>query len=235
MDNTMKTKSLILVLAVTMAGMVLLAGGCKKEEPKTIADANTAEYLNYNIPDNAVEKKGPSTSKGKSMEYWVGDQHIANKTIYPNGNVAALVMYKDRKQHGPHNGWHENGAKSFESYFNEGVQSHFSRTWHDNGKLKTEVFFINGFHHGKLKQWNKKGELLGQCIFDMGTGIAIHWHDNGKLKYKAEFKNGKLHGMWEEWDQEGRVLPDAAKFYLEGKQVDKSEYLEISGPKVEGN
>ena len=35
----MKTKSLLLVMAVTMVGMILLAGGCKKEEPKTIADA----------------------------------------------------------------------------------------------------------------------------------------------------------------------------------------------------
>ena len=35
----MKTKSLILILAVTMLSMVLLAGGCKKEEPNTLGDA----------------------------------------------------------------------------------------------------------------------------------------------------------------------------------------------------
>lgn len=195
-----------------------------KEYAKANVSHDEPEYLSCDIPDNAVEKKGPQTSIGESLEYWVGDRLVARKTVYPNGKVAALVMYNDRRQHGPHRGWHENGAKSFESYFNKGVQCHFSRAWHDNGKLKTEMFFANGFRHGRFKQWNRNGQLLGQSIFDMGTGTAGQWHENGTLKRTVQFKKGKLHGIWKEWDKDQRPLPDAAKFYFEGKQIDKADY-----------
>jgi hypothetical protein len=35
----MKTKIMVLVMAITLVGMIFLAGGCKKEEPKTALDA----------------------------------------------------------------------------------------------------------------------------------------------------------------------------------------------------
>lgn len=181
------------------------------------------EYLSYEIPDNAVENEGPPVSEGgTSTEYWVGDQLVAGKTIYPNGNTAALIMYKDGKQHGPHRGWYDNGVKRFEMYFYKGVQCNFSKYWHDNGKLKTKVFFEYGYRHGHATQWNRKGELLGLSIFNMGTGTASQWHENGRLKRKVTFTNGKLHGTWEEWDEDGNALPSATKHYFEGKQVDKS-------------
>ena len=195
-----------------------------KDYAKANVSPDQPEYLSYDIPDNAVEIRGQQTSTGKSAEYWVADQLVARKTIYPNGKLAALVMYKDRRQHGPHRGWYENGAKSFESYFNKGLRCHFSRTWHDNGKLKTEMFFANGFRHGRFKQWNRKGQLLGQCIFDMGTGTARQWHQNGKLKRTVQLKKGKLHGISKEWDKDARPLPNATKFYLEGKQLNKADY-----------
>lgn len=182
------------------------------------------EYLSYNIPAKAVKKNGPQTPTGESVEYWVGNQLAARKTFHPNGKRAALVMYKDRRQHGPHTGWYENGLKSFESYFNKGTQCHFSRTWHDNGKLKTEMFFVNGLRHGKFKQWNSQGKLLGRRTFDMGTGTAAQWHENGKLKTTVQLKKGKLHGILKVWDKDGRFLTNAARFYIEGKQVDKAEY-----------
>lgn len=196
-----------------------------KEYTKNNISTDQTEYLTYKIPDNALEKKGPSSSKGSSLEYWLGGQLVARRSFYLNGNIAELVMYKDGKQHGPHTGWYENGAKHFQMYFNRGRQSNISQSWHDNGKIKSEVFFKNGYRHGILKQWNRKGRLLGSCLFDMGTGTARQWYENGNLKRRTGFKNGKLHGIAKQWDKDGRALPNTTKFYLNGKQVDKNEYL----------
>ena len=34
----MKTKSLVLVIAIALVGMIFLASGCKKEEPQSLTD-----------------------------------------------------------------------------------------------------------------------------------------------------------------------------------------------------
>ena len=39
----MKTKSLVLVLAIVMVGMIFLAGGCKKDEPQSLTDIAKTE------------------------------------------------------------------------------------------------------------------------------------------------------------------------------------------------
>ena len=37
----MKTKSLVLIMAIALVGMIFLASGCKKDEPASITDVVT--------------------------------------------------------------------------------------------------------------------------------------------------------------------------------------------------
>jgi len=39
----MKTKSLVLVMAISLIGMIFLSGGCKKDEPQNLADIAITE------------------------------------------------------------------------------------------------------------------------------------------------------------------------------------------------
>jgi antitoxin component YwqK of YwqJK toxin-antitoxin module len=195
---------------------------------KEYSDVNNIdEILTYSIPDSAQEIEGPPASnETKAVDYVVDGKLIGRKTVYQNGNTATIVLYKDDKLHGCHQGWYENGQLRFQVFYNMGIPCHWSRFWHDNGQLKLEIFIKDGLQHGTYRQWGREGKLLGEFEFTMGNGEAFEWHENGNVKSHVRMVNGKPHGILKEWDEDGNLLEESTIFFLNGKEVDEDAYYD---------
>lgn len=112
--------------------------------------------------------------------------------------------------HGKRTYWDENGQKSFEEEFVDGMLQGIYREWHDNGGLQSEDVYIDG----KL------------------FGTSLVWDENGALIRRAEYRAGRLNGLVQEYGPEGNLLSE--EFYDEDERHGRSvRYYEEGALSVE--
>ena len=63
---------------------------------------------------------------------------------YENGQKSSEIHYKDGMLDGLWTGWHENGQKDEEGQWKNGEQNGLWTYWHENGKKKSGVQYKDG-------------------------------------------------------------------------------------------
>jgi antitoxin component YwqK of YwqJK toxin-antitoxin module len=95
------------------------------------------------------------------------------KVYDKNGVVSYYSEYKDGKLHGRNENWHNNGVKSTDANYINGVK-HGLETWRDEESgLKTwEANYVNGKQHGLETTWDENGTILFQRSYQNGQLIS---------------------------------------------------------------
>jgi antitoxin component YwqK of YwqJK toxin-antitoxin module len=151
--------------------------------------------------------------------------------------------------------WYFNGALEVEEQIERGKKHGLYREYHPNGILAHETCYVNGKEHGVSKQYDETGRLIGTYRMNHGTGIdswysshngRIHlseerqtkdgkwhgferwWWTGRKVWKESHFRENWEHGIFREWNNSGKLLRGFPKYYVNGKQTTKTEYLEAS-------
>lgn len=90
-----------------------------------------------------------------------------------DGTISYYSEYKDGKLHGRNEKWHDNGVKSTDSNYANGVK-HGLETWRDEESgLKTwEANYLNGKQHELETTWDENGTILFQRSYQNGQLVT---------------------------------------------------------------
>ena len=78
---------------------------------------------------------------------------------------------------------------------------------YENGRRSLEVEYLDGLPNGIWKQWYESGglKLASQCRSGIKHGSHEEWNDGGKLKLRATYEYGIQLEM-REWNAAGRIV-----------------------------
>jgi hypothetical protein len=202
----MKPILLSLFVALLMVG----CGGTDLEGPETldkiIAEAIDRDKLQlrgkmgeelYYAPN---EQKRWSRSRWRRI--WSEARRLLSETNTPtpytgwaklmwgNGQIKALVQFKDGKEDGLLTGWYDNGQKQAEGNFKNGKMNGRSTTWYENGQKMNET----NFKDGKWKSvvvWKPNGEKCPVTNLTDGNGVWVSYLKDGTERVRQTYKDGK--------------------------------------------
>ena len=135
----------LLVAALLVAALLVAGNWVFAEEEPDLDDPKVREkILQAALLEESFEHRGPDREQlvyqaGKETPYtgWV-------KGVHGNGQVSALVPFKDGKEDGLWTQWHDNGEKKQEGHYKDGEQDGLYTEWHDNGQKMKEGHFKDG-------------------------------------------------------------------------------------------
>ncbi len=94
------------------------------------------------------------------------------------------------KKHGLEIFWHDNGLRSVEGHFDQGLESGSHKAWYPDGSVKSFKSFRDGVAHGEFFDWHTNGQLSQYVLFDQGREVAAKsWTPNGKPFYNYVWQN----------------------------------------------
>ena len=122
------------------------------------------------------------------------------------------------------------------------------------GQLSSATNYIDGLEHGTAQQWAEDGTLVGSYTLDHGTGLDLWWDElwgrhwrlsearqlrNGErhgyewwlgaeqsgVTRESHFAGGRAHGIQRDWNHAGRLRRGYPKYFINGQQVTKRQYL----------
>ena len=108
--------------------------------------------------------------------------------------------YKNGKQHGLWECYHENGQLRSKGNYKDGERDGLMEEYAENGQLVE--FIVNPYTKSKtlkLEDLIRRKDNLFYVKYARVpfTGVVEDFHDNGELWTKGNFRNGKKHGLWE--------------------------------------
>ena len=154
--------------------------------------------------------------------------------------------------------WDEVGNVSMEIPYKKGQVHGIQYGWYFDGILTVAIPYHNGKEHGIAKQWDESGKLIGTYSMKHGTGIdlwreqrfdghscclsevrymkdgdrhGVEWwidQDQKTVYEERHFKIVKLHGIERSWNSQNRLRRGHPKYFVEGEQVTKRQYLNVS-------
>lgn len=132
--------------------------------------------------DGLWTKKGEKTAyTGQFNEY------------FDNGKIKGKGEFKDGLVHGLRTVYYENGNKSLERNYSNGINDGASIEYYPSGQIKQEANFKNGKEDGTLKAYYENGQVQAILTFSNGVqqGDYFEYRPDGKLKAQYYFINGK--------------------------------------------
>lgn len=185
------------------------------------------------IPKAATEVvigQHPSGAKKRS-QYYLGDELVGERQFHESGEPEGEWPQKDGRLHGTVYRWDEPGV------------------------LLSAEPYREGLPHGVAKQWHG-GQLIGTYTMKRGTGVDLWWQvwegrvylsevhymehgllhgfdwwlneDQRSLWSESHFFRGQPHGIEREWNEQGKLSRGYPKYWVEGRQVNKRQYLAAS-------
>lgn len=132
--------------------------------------------------DGLWTKKGEKTFyTGPFIEY------------FDNGKIKGKGEFKEGLVHGLRIVYYENGNKSLERNYSNGINDGASIEYYPSGQIKQEVNFKNGKEEGTLKAFYENGQV--QAILTLSNGVQqgdyFEYTPDGKFKAQYYFINGK--------------------------------------------
>jgi hypothetical protein len=108
------------------------------------------------------------------------------------GQLRQAECFKDNKYHGRQTYWHENGVKSREIEWRDGVRVGTEYQWYPNGAKYEERHFQQGASNGLYTLWHPNGALKsqGQYIDNKMVGVWTSWNENGTCDSRIDHKDG---------------------------------------------
>lgn len=131
---------------------------------------------------------GHWTKKGEKTFYT--GQYIE---YFDNGKIKGKGEFKEGLVHGLRIVYCENGNKSLERNYSNGINDGASVEYYPSGQIKQEVNFKNGKEDGTLKAFFENGQVQAILTFSNGVqqGDYFEYTPDGKFKAQYYFINGK--------------------------------------------
>lgn len=121
-----------------------------------------------------------------------GENQGAEQTFYASGARHEVRMLVDGRMTGPFTRWHENGTKSLEGAYLDGVPE------------------------GLIRAWDDRGREIGTYTITQGSGRIFKWHPNGQKASEVEYVKGQAQGPYTIWNEQGvRTVTGA---YVDGER-----------------
>lgn len=122
------------------------------------------------------------------------------------------LQYRGTARAGRTNGtwtsWHENGVRSKEAEYREGVLVGWFRQWDPEGQLVYAGRHDDrGEMHGAWTRWWPNGRKRSEWEMRHGSphGAVEAWWENGERKLRGHRENGRREGRWTWWDDAGVI------------------------------
>ena len=128
---------------------------------------------------------------------------------------------ENNKPHGVVFWYYENGIKSRESYYDNGILYGKTTFWHNNGQVESFRNYVNGKIDGSVEVYNTKGARVQSIDYKNGKidGAVEFYNTKGAKVQSIDYKNGKIDGLIISYYENGN--PKSIKEYKGGKQIDK--------------
>lgn len=148
--------------------------------------------------DGLWTKKGEKTAfTGPFIEY------------FDNGKIKGIGEFKDGLVHGLRIVYYENGIKSLERNYSNGINHGASIEYYPSGQIKQESHFKSGKENGALKAF----------------------YENGQVKAILNFLNGIQQGDYFEYSTDGKLI--AQYYFVNGKAGYSPEFIELTKQALE--
>lgn len=117
-------------------------------------------------------------------------QDGTSRVWYESGQIYTEITYVSGL---PHKilGFHENGKKSKEGYYDSITDELNCTSWYENGQ-KAEVIVKKGEYVKKYSKWLPNGFTCPDTFLDNGNGYTSDYYENGTLKERLWFTGGKM-------------------------------------------
>ncbi|SVD13294.1 uncharacterized protein METZ01_LOCUS366148 [marine metagenome] len=176
---------------LTILCLVLLVS-CSNEPPPEVFfyELDERQGIKYEVNSNT-----PFT--GSSVDYYENGLRVENGKVQVNyTGLRYRYNYKDGKQDGLSEDFHENGQLDRRDNYKDGKQDGLSEDFRENGQLYSRKNYKDGKEEGLTEEF---------------------W-ENGQLQFRINFKNGKEDGLWEYFDENGTQT----SCYKNDEEVDMS-------------
>jgi MORN repeat variant len=90
----------------------------------------------------------------------------------------------------------------------------------DNGKRTIEGFYRDGLQDGAWTIWYENGTRASLDHYRAGVHDGLHtsWYANGVKAIEGNYREGKRHGVWTQWDPTG--LTSKQMTYQADRKID---------------
>ena len=85
--------------------------------------------------------------------------------------------------------WYENGQMKSKTSFYHGDMLLFE-SWYDNGNKSSQEPFAEGLAHGLWIWWGPDGKIIAKSYFSMGTGVEYYFTPEGKERKRVIWVSG---------------------------------------------
>jgi antitoxin component YwqK of YwqJK toxin-antitoxin module len=126
---------------------------------------------------------------------------------YENGNKSQEHEWKNGVSDGLSIVYHENGNKYQEINWKNEVKDGLFKQYHKNGQLEREGQYVNDIVEGKWKYFYENGQLEQDIAYDNGelNGLAIAYYENGNIEREGYFVKGTAHGATKIYHSNGKI------------------------------
>jgi antitoxin component YwqK of YwqJK toxin-antitoxin module len=192
------------------------------------------------IPRGARERVLSRHANGAvaSAEYWLGGRLVGVRHFDPEGHLSFDCGMKDSRRHGTAYRLDLPGRLLSATPYSRGLEHGIARQWSDDGRL-LGTYRMN--HGTGIDLWwddgatcqgpscPSRGPLLAEVHY-MRRGLphGYEWwidDDQSSVHWERHWRNGELHGIEREWNLRGRLRRGFPKYFVEGRQVARRQYL----------
>ena len=99
---------------------------------------------------------------------------------------------------------HDNGVKSVDGRFENGIQQGAWTYYHENGSRFRTGQYVDGRADGQWTFWRENGSKWSEQTYVNGqlNGLETRWHPNGQKQSETTWEGGRTIAK-QEWDESG--------------------------------
>lgn len=127
----------------------------------------------------------------------------------------------------------DNGKIKGEGVFKDGVLNGLRTVYEENGQKSFERNYVNGLNEGISIEYYPSGKVRQTCNFKNGKeqGICKAYYENNQVQAILNFSNGVQEGDYFEYSPEGKLV--SQYFFTEGKAGYAPEFVSLSKQALE--
>lgn len=155
---------------------------------------------------------------------------------YEDGQKSEEGLYEDGLKEGHWTKWHQNGQKSSEDFYQADYKYGKSTSWYSDGQKFEEVNYKKHAFHGKYITWHSNGqkEKEGHYVDDYKDGQWTYWYLTGQIESKINYKPDPIYFLDDQWseDRENSSINGLVEDWYENGQ--KMRELQYKNGQLEG-
>ncbi len=133
------------------------------------------------------------------------------ETFYQDGKKSSEITYKNGIPSGESKFWHPNGVLMQQNTYIEGRVTGMLTRWHPNGNLESEEEYSHDLRNGVSRKYNNNGKLILETYYinDTLNGDHREYYPDGNIMIQGSHKDGLFQGEWKWYDADGFLLGEA--------------------------